>query len=629
MYFKIGWESEFSDLMMHLFSKYGRNMFTADGIGDQMDLDKFAKSFFKGAGPVSEFSVDANANVASKSVIEWNFEFAKPLSRYNSYYLLWKEIKKGFGLATANKIIEEQLCGGIYINDFTDVGRPYCFNYSTYDIALSGLSMSSRMRIQPPKSLVSFIRQVEQFTVYAANSTLGATGLADFLIVASLYYRKILKTGFDGHVRIYEPLLYLKEQLTSFIYTINWEFRGNQSPFTNVSVYDRLFLDRMCEDYSLDDIKASADYVEALQMIFLEAMNEELTRSPLTFPVVTACFATDDDNKIIDTEFKKNIASMNLQFGFINMYMGKTSTLSSCCRLRSNTDNPYFNSFGAGSTKIGSLGVVSLNLPRLAVKASRINGFESEVFYKLLEEKVAEIAIINECKRRIIRKRIELGAMPLYDLGHMDLNKQYSTVGFTGLNEAVEIAGLSILTHEGQDLAAGILMHINNCNDVWEKEFKAPHNMEQVPAESSAVKLAKKDKMLGFNDKYHLYSNQFIPLTVPANMLTRLELQGMFDGLCSGGAICHINVGEKIKSVDTMVKLMDYAAKCGVVYWAVNYAIKRCVNGHVWIDGDNCPVCGKSVKEVTTRVVGFFTNVAHWNPERKTYDWPNRQFYAT
>lgn len=633
MYFKISFDQEFDDLMFHLFSKYGREMFTMDGIGDQMDLDKFAKAFFKNDGAVADVSIDANANVSSKTVIEWNFEMPKPLGRYNSYYLLWKELKESFGLGTANRIIEEQLSGDFYINDFTDVARPYCFNYSTYDIALSGLSMSSRMRISAPKSLASFIRQVEQFTVYAANSTLGATGLADFLIVAALYYRTIYEGGGEDH-RFYAGDtqniigIYVKELFKSFIYTINWEFRGNQSPFTNVSVYDKEFLNSMCPDYSLDGRSARVGDVMILQKLFLECMNEELRRSPLTFPVITACFATDENNKIIDKEFQKEIAIANLEFGFVNMYMGKTSTLSSCCRLRSNTDNPYFNSFGAGSTKIGSLGVVTLNLPRLAEKAKNIGTWDAvDIAGSILQSLVADIALINEAKRRIIAKRIAFGAMPLYTLGHMDLKKQYSTVGFTGLNEAVEIMGHSVLSDDGQDIATYILNTINEVNEQYEKEFKSPHNMEQTPSESSAVKLAKKDRMLGFNTKYHLYSNQFIPLTVPANMLTRLELQGKFDGLCSGGAICHVNIGEKITSYHRMMELMDYAAEKGVVYWAVNYAIKRCINGHVWIDGDNCPTCGKSVAEVTTRVVGFFTNVAHWNPERKTYDWPNRQFY--
>lgn len=622
MYFKTGWDEDFNTLMMYLFSKYGREMFTVEGIGDQMDLHKMAKDFFNSKGSMADVSIDANANVCAKSIIDWNFEFPKSLRKYNSYYLLWKAMREMWGLEIANKAIEMQLSGDLYINDFVDVGLPYCFNFSTYDVALNGLSMSSRMTISPPKSLASFIRQVEQFTVYAANSTLGATGLADFLIVCSLFAKQIYEEGEDGsHFLVGNPTEYITELITSFIYTLNWEFRGNQSPFTNLSVYDDNFLDKLCPDYSINGVYAEKEYVKLLQRIFLNAMNKELERTPLTFPVTTACFATDKDNKIIDKQFQKLIAEKNLSFGFINYYMGKTSTLSSCCRLRSEADNEYFNSFGAGSTKIGSLGVVTINLPRWA---HRLKNNKSPIAIEVLAD---YCAMINAAKRKILKSRIRRGAMPLYDLGHMDIKKQYSTTGFNGLAEALEILNEDILSEQGQEWASRILEAINTTNDKWEKQLKCPHNMEQVPAESSAVKLATKDRMLGFNDKYNLYSNQFIPLTVPANMLTRLTLQGKFDRLCSGGAICHINVGEKITSVDNMMELMDYAAEQGVVYWAVNYAIKRCTGNHVWIDGDTCPYCGGPVNEVTTRVVGFFTNVAHWNPSRREYDWPNRQFY--
>ena len=110
-------------------------------------------------------------------------------------------------------------------------------------------------------------------------------------------------------------------------------------------------------------------------------------------------------------------------------------------------------------------------------------------------------------------------------------------------------------------------------------------------------------------------------------MLDRLRLQGKFDGKFSGGAICHINIGEKIKSKEILISLMEYAAKCGVVYWAVNYALKRCPEGHVFIDGETCPICGGGIDHVTTRVVGFFTNVNNWNEVRRNYDWNHRQFY--
>jgi len=598
-------------------------MFTIDGIGDQLDLNKFAKEFFKKDSPMADVSVDSNANVVSKSVIEFNFEFPKPLQRYNSYFLLWKEMKALYGLRIANEYIELQINGSIYINDFVDVGRPYCFNFSTYDIALSGLEMSSRMVIKRPKGLESFLRQVEQFTVYAANSTLGATGLADFLIVAAWFYDRMKEIGFDHKIAVVNPKCYLKEKLSSFIYTLNWEFRGNQSPFTNVSVYDDYFLKELAPDYVIDETAPTVESIKEVQRTFLMCMNEELHRSPLTFPVTTACMSVDKDGKIRDTAFKKMVALENLEHGFINFYYGDTATLSSCCRLRSEKNNEYFNSFGAGSTKIGSLGVVTLNLPRLA----HASGGVLEVFIEKLKEYIKVASDINAAKRNIIQDRIKLGAMPLYSLGHMDLSKQYATVGVNGVNECLEILGLDVLKKSGQSFLSLMLDVINDENDAHQKRTHTPHNCEQVPAESSAVKLASKDKLLGYDFGYSIYSNQFIPLTTTTNIMTRLRIQGMFDKKFSGGAVCHVNLGSQIKEVDFLLDLMDYAAECGVVYWAVNYALKRCSLNHVFVDGDHCPECGGSVAEVFTRVVGFFTNVRHWNPTRRRDDWPLREFY--
>lgn len=638
MYFKVSWDQDFSDLMMHLWSKYGREIFTENGIGNQLDLHKFSKDFFNNNTTTADISIDGNANVCGKSVIDYSFEFPKPLQKYNSHYLLWKQLKTTHGLTVANDIIEKQISGEIYINDFSDIGKSYCFNYSTYDIALSGLNMSRRMTIKPPKSLDSFIRQMEQFTVYAANSTLGATGLADFLIVCSWYVDQIIKTGKDGHILVdsenvfgeeltEQVKTYISEKIRSFIYTLNWEFRGNQSPFSNLSVYDNHFLENLVPEYVLMDGNApKISTVKDVQDIYINAMNDELRRSDLTFPVTTACFYVKD-GEIIDKDYLEYIALENMEHGFINIYYGDSSTLSSCCRLRSSTENEYFNSFGAGSTKIGSLGVVTANLPRLSYIALKSKEPEKE-FIKLVKDCVVTVARINNAKRNIIKKRIDVDAMPLYSLGHMDISKQYSTFGVTGLNEALEVLGYDILSDKGESFVLNLLDIINTVNDSMSSRFKSPHNCEQVPAENSSIKLAKKDYMLKYQTKYKLYSNQFIPLTTGANMLDRLRLQGVFDNKFSGGAICHVNIGEQIKDKNKMIDLMVYAAKCGVVYWAVNYALKRCENDHVFIDTDICPVCGKDIDRVITRVVGFFTNVANWNEVRREYDWPNRQFYS-
>ena len=175
MYFKVSFDTDFDTLMMHLWSKYGRELFDIDGIGKQCDMNWFAKNFFNSSNAtVADKSVDANSNITEKDVNVYNHEFPKPYQRYNSYYLLWKELKKIYSLSVANGIIEDQLTGKYYINDFSNVGGYYCYNYSTNDIAQSGLPMIKKIVSEPPKHLYSFKSQVEQFTIIAANNSLGA-----------------------------------------------------------------------------------------------------------------------------------------------------------------------------------------------------------------------------------------------------------------------------------------------------------------------------------------------------------------------------------------------------------------------------------------------------------------------
>lgn len=630
MYLKVSYEQQFDDLMMHLKSKYPEKLFDLDGIGKQTDMSHFSREFFA-VKTTADVSVDANANVEDMSVITYNVELPKPFFKMNSYYILWKHMRKLYGHETANKIVEMQLTGDIYINDFHGIaaGEPYCFNYSTFDILQLGLPMVSKIKSGPPKYLYAFKSQLEQFVVVASNSTLGATGLADLLIVMSYYAKNILATQSDAHFSFKDEEAcwnYIRENVTSCIYTINQPMRANQSPFTNISVYDRVFLESLCPGYIFPDGSTpDIDLVEKLQVMFIDIMNAEMERTPITFPVTTACFAVDDDGIIQDEAFVNLIAEKNLKYGFINIYSGKSSTLSSCCRLRSEQDNEYFNSFGAGSSKIGSLGVVTINLPRLAF---RFKG-DHDGFFKALQEQVGICAKVNNAKRHIVKRRIDNGNLPLYTLGFMALSKQYSTVGVNGLNECCEILGYNILDESGQEFVVDLLDTINSENAKHQKQYKAPHNCEQIPGENSSIKLADKDRLLGLNAGYDIYSNQFIPLTTQADMLDRIRLQGLFDKHFSGGAICHVNVEQQLTDPKQLADLIKACARQGVVYWAVNYNIQRCEQGHMSVGrGDSCVICGSAVIDNFTRVVGFLTAVKNWAPKRREQDYPNRQFYG-
>ena len=631
MLINVGFEKQFDDFFKSLGGcKEFKELKTLDGIGEQLDMAAFSKKFFgKKEQATADVSVDANANVDDVSVISYEAEVPKPMFRLNAYFLLWKYGKKLFGKEKAEELCKLQFFKDVYINDFHKFAvMPYCFNFSCLDIVFNGLSFVNKILCKPPKHVLSYINHVIQFVNYASNSVAGAVGLADFLICLSYYYDKEATVGAITDAE-------MKQHLQSFIYSMNQPIRsGNQSAFTNVSLFDDNFLQKMCGEYTFPDgSKPNVDSVKKLQVMYMDVMNETLNETPCTFPVTTACFSVDDERNINDMQFMRLVCEKNLKYGWMNYYSGSTSTLSSCCRLRSEANHEWFNSFGAGGTKIGSLSVTTLNLPRIAYiakhEAFMYGANAKEVFLNILEDRVRCAAEINAIKRHVVKKRIDNNNLPLYNLGFMDLNKQYSTCGLNGINEAVEILGLDILKADGQEFVMDMLSTVNRVNKSQEKRFGYPHNCEQTPSENSAIKLAQADKILGYNYDYELYSNQFIPLTVQTDMLNRILLQGMFDNFMTGGAILHLNVAERIENVEDLEKLVCSSVKKGVIYQAVNYVINVCEEGHVSVgrDCEACPICGKPIRDKLTRVVGFLTNSKNWHKVRREKDFPERKFY--
>jgi len=621
-------EYSFDEDFKKLFKKLDRQdkayyLRELDGIGEQLDLNNFSRQFFS-TKITADISVDSNANVDNVTVVHYNNEIAKSIQRLNSYYLLWKYGRRLFNDDFSQEAITKQFNKEIYINDFHGFnGLPYCYNFSCMDIICNGIQFSGSIKTTTAKHISSFMGHVIAFLTYACNQILGACGLADLLICCAWYTEKL----FEENKSI--PKAYLekqiKQELQAFIYQANQPFRSSlQSPFSNISIFDDVFLTKLCDEYIFPDgRKVKKETVKYLQNIFLDLMNETLEKTAITFPIITACFATDENNDIQDKYFLDFIVEKNMKFGIINIYAGKSSTLSSCCRLRSETDKTYFNQFGAGGTKIGSLGVVTLNLPRLAYESKN-----ESTFFNRLKENAILASRINHVKRFILKKRIEQNQSPLYSLGFINLKTQYSTCGVVGINECLEILGYNILEQDGQEFVLKILNTINEANDHQEKKYDVPHNMEQVPAESSGCKLADADKLLKYNKNYPFYSNQFIPLTTDADILDRIKLQGQFDKHMTGGAICHLNIADKIEDSNFMKKLITHTIKSGVIYHAINYNLQKCENDHINVGKNKkCIECGKNIIENFTRIVGFLTNVNNWGKTRREIDYPNRKFY--
>lgn len=632
------YQEEFRAVMCEMLDKFGEEIFNLSGIGEQLDINQAMKKMVN-ASSVANGSIDSNANAGGTTAVTIASEFAKPHALIQSYYRLWKWLKKNRGLDIANEFVEAQLSGKIYVNDmhYISYPAPYCYNHSCLTIAQKGLiGLDTKNDTKPPKYLRSYFDIMEAYLLVAGNSTAGATGIANLIVVSTIFLKKMIDSGFvDSHVHLNSEedcWQYYKEELTSFIYRLNQACRGgSQSLFTNVSIFDKHFLENIIPNtfVMIDDNVYMTDFetVKRAQEVYIDIMLEEAKRVVHTFPVTTACFSTklnEETGKydIQDKEFLDFICEKNEATGFINLYGGDTSILSSCCRLRSDTSNQFFNSFGGASDQIGSMGVVAINLPQLAFRFIKDEeGFETE-----LADLVTLAQEVNYAKRCLLQSSIKKGHLPLYSNGYMDLGKQFSTVGFIGLYEACEIMGYDNTSDEGVKFGLHILDVINTINDEIAHKYKIPVNLEGIPGENTCVKLAVKDKVLGFNNQYKMYSNQFIPLSKRCNIFDRVKLSGAYDSQCSGGSIMHITIDSKV-SKETMKDFVISTLGAGVKYFAFNYKINQCKDcSHIFVgEHEVCPECGSKELEKFTRVVGFLTKISQWSQTRQEED---RQGYT-
>jgi ribonucleoside-triphosphate reductase len=144
-------------------------------------------------------------------------------------------------------------------------------------------------------------------------------------------------------------------------------------------------------------------------------------------------------------------------------------------------------------------------------------------------------------------------------------------------------------------------------------------NTEQIPGESAAAKLMKKDKFFYPRAKIYdlpLYGNQFIPLGIQTTLQERVRIQAMFDGFCNGGSILHVNIDAPFDTYEKALRMTNYIAQQGVTYFAFNTKIQVCEGNHAFY-GKTCPVCGKPVDAEFSRVVGFYTKIKTWTNARK------------
>jgi len=633
----LGYTNEFVDFWNSLKEKYPEELFKIQGVhNDNFDISKFSKNFFKKSASVASVSVDANANVKEKSIAQYVQEYPKGLQRLNSFYQLFKWVKKVWGVKDAKIAVEKVLNGELFINDFSNFSTSYCYAFDLRMLLMEGMSFfHGGMKIHAPKRSDSFVALLIQSTAFISNQIMGACSYPDCFVAWDWFLRNEHGQDYMKRVRAGEDEAAKKKILDQFqnlIYSFNFPFRSCQSAFTNLSVMDKGYMKSLFGDYWLPDgTLADLDSSQELSKLFFEYFNEINGKEGMfTFPVMTLSLSLDPEGNYIDPDFKKWISKYNCQKSFSNVFIGEPDIYSSCCRLSNNIKKAgglgFQNSFGVGGLSLGSHRVAGLNLARISLLEK-----DNE---NILEEDIEMLHKILYAHRKLLKEKISKGVMPLYTSEWISINRQYSTIGITACNQYVANKGLDIKTEEGINCIHKVLKTIETKIEEWqaaETEEFCIYNLEAIPAESVAVRLAQSDRILGYNDKYEIYSNQYIDLMEDCPVYERFKVQGQLDQLTSGGNILHCNVdGEKPLTPEQYEKIIDLAKDCKVKYFGINYAYSECAKQHYTIGKNKkCPICGEPIVETWCRVVGFITPKSAFNPVRRDYEFDRRVFYES
>lgn len=423
---------------------------------------------------------------------------------------------------------------------------------------------------------------------------------------------------------------YAYQNIQRFIYAVNQPCvrDGQQSAFTNTSVFDREYLMALFGGATFPNGEFMVDYIEEIvefQKLYMQVMSDTRSDNVFTFPVSTISLIRKD-GKFLDPDFAEWAIKHNMKWSDSNLFIDDNVTsLSNCCRLKNNIqDLGYFNSIGGTALKVGSVKVNTINLARLALDTNTEEEYLAELEVRLL--------CVLRCLhvvRHIIKRNVEKGLLPNFSYGLIDFEHLYNTIGFLGVYETMkkfnyttqDAFGNVYYTEQAVNFGKRIFEVMEEVSNKFIKENECDYKIskEQIPGENAAAKLMKKDKFFYPDaDIYDLplYGNQFMPLGIKSTLQERVRVQALFDSFCNGGSILHANIDAPFNNYETAKKMVEYIADQGVTYFAFNTKIQACEDGHGFY-GTTCPICGKPIATEYTRVVGFLTPIKTWTKERK------------
>ena len=555
----------------------------------------------------------------------------KPHRKLLAFNKIYYEIQKKYGFKTANEWLRAEWIGELYLHDSdTSTFKHYCFAYDLKDLAEKGLYfIGDPFNSKPARHLTTFVDFVKEFIGFASNRSSGAVGLPNLIPYMFYFWNKDKEADYLGIKTSNSVESYARQNFQRFIYAVNQPYvrDGQQSAFTNTSIFDKPYFEALFGGAEFPDGTFMIDYEDEIidfQKWYMEEMAETRKENMFTFPVNTISLLYQN-REFVDPEFAEWAIRHNMQWSDSNIFVDDSvNSLSNCCRLKSDIrDLGYFNSIGGTALKVGSVKVSTINLARLALDTN-----SEEEYLKELERRTTLDLKVLDVVRNIIKRNVEKGLLPNFSYGLVDFEHLYNTIGFIGIYETMKRFGYvkkdefgnNFYTEEASIFGEKIFKTMRRVADEFIDYYSCDYmvNTEQIPGETAAAKLMKKDYFFYPNANIYdlpLYGNQFIPLGIKTTLQERVRVQALFDSFCNGGSILHANIDSPFDSYDKALKMVKYIADAGVTYFAFNTKIQACEDNHAFY-GMTCPICGKPIETEYTRVVGFYTPINTWSTSR-------------
>ena len=524
----------------------------------------------------------------------------------------------------------------IHIHDLSML-TGYCAGWSLKQLIKEGLGgVVGKITSAPASHLSTLCNQMVNFLGIMQNEWAGAqafssfdTYLAPFVKADNLTYKEV------------------KQCIQSFIYGVNTPSRwGTQAPFTNITL-DWTVPNDMAELNAIVGGKEMdfkyKDCVKEMGMVnkaFIEIMIEgDANGRGFQYPIPTYSITRNFDWS--ETENNKLLFTMTAKYGtpyfsnYINSDMEPSDVRSMCCRLRLDLRELRKKSggfFGSGEST-GSVGVVTINLPRIAYLA-----VDSKDFYNRLEKLMDISARSLKTKRDVITKLLEAGLYPYTKRYLGTFANHFSTIGLVGMNETCLNARWlkKDLTHaESQKFAQDVLNFMRNKLSDYQEQYGDLYNLEATPAESTAYRLAKHDKeafpdiiTASDNDEAPYYTNSsHLPVGYTEDIFEALSIQDNLQTLYTSGTVFHTFLGQRLPDWQSCMNLVrKIATNFRLPYYTMSPTYSICKH-HGYITGEvyRCPTCGE-VTEVYSRITGYYRPVQNWNVG-KLEEFKNRRTY--